>query len=1543
MKSIFTFCFFTYISIVALFAATENPRATDRGTWNLETVNTTQSAEPSDLKYFQYFDVMPDEISLKVFDDIDMSSLSDKKLYIGYGIADPHGEECKVFPKAQTGLPNDVTICLPWWRIEREYVAPNNTSASNDLFIKDLRKNTKPPIVYKTCKRYENGVTYLGGKTTCTTYFDRTISRSCWDNPEQKECYVNNCGTNLIEKCTRIDTVIGEVDKLEGATVVNNTIKQESTKHNLVTHQYQCPDSTIFDQKECTEREENLVFPYECKPASTNEDGSLNDGEYIYCDENKPEFDVSGNVSGYKGTCSDGREVTCEINSFKQTKLICQEPIMSTKIESAVREVQKTRDFTEYSVDVLSGEPDSYSADPDCVRSNTVQDSRANVINVRIRGNGQLDDDIYVIRHTIEGDFTKIYCNMQHAGANPEMSSNLKTCLNTKGISFSTNESTNLNNILTCVNDANNFGPNDVKNCLNLLGYTGPTAFTDTQISNIYDCGEFIKGGNATKIYDGVPLSCLRNSGNYSFDQVVPINNTDIVSIQQNSEMEYITGTPFASGRNHYSSTKVLIDGVEAAPDTFSSNFPHYPSNSGHLRTWDNTTATLSIMFPFAGAYELYFYNKNNVLMAKENLDINDFANMNYLTSTQLKLGKQMSLASGISENSAGREDDWVEWGGGVYGGKNSKTGSSLNSPNDEYVKNNAVDKVIVKDLLNGTIMPIKMVYPLPYPNRVFVAKLKVYENRKYRCYGSYSNPPINPNATSKYMCSTNTDWQDYKNGLTNEFSKVQQWQDEDSCTQNCRSYNTCSSLTKTVGGVSKTGFTCSYKGGENIGGDIEGNFFSSQIECNTACYTQNSCEQYADNSCVLLEEKETNKITDHTGKTVSTAKVAQYRCDTRTDVQTGCAKYNVVNRDGELEYNYLGVGYETKDFSRAFEEAATKVSMIEVGSQHIWSGWKGKCVSGKKWDFSYLSDPMTIASYAMSAYSSMNQISQWGAGVTNAAEQGIVTANETVNQLQNSVNTLKEIGASASEIAQATDALNAAQSALDQAVNAYQSAYNSTIGSLSRNWNEFKDGISSSFNSAYNNTLQYTGLDKAGEFAGNVQDNITNSLTNGYNSTVGGISDALGVDLSGIQVKPDLNLSAGSNLTNTAGAQTNLVQNGINNAGQVPNAPGILDSAKDTLKNITGIDWDASVIGNNSSFINITQGDIVMTAAQTAFVLAAPRESDYILAEKMLQSYSGINDNSSTTQAYNSCMASIGASLPNLVGWSSGEMPSDELLKPWQHPLRMTPAQLASIGTVTSQEYLKSHYMISSDSQTLGVNDVNSILIDVVAISSDAYLKATQTICMGIKVSQAASHINNENSKNSGGGLSGGDIGMMAAKMALSMVCAPCGFAVTILTDLYTNALSSINTCTSQEDALGWDLHHLKTNKFLNHGQCQLVKSYCDKKTWLLGCVRRGYEYCCYDQVTTKVFAQGLKDQLYPTGTPNSIKWASCSDITINHLKDISFNECQPGQDPYVDKCFDASRYSEFQQVLFRQASKGISIEGLTNQVMNSMAIDTE
>ncbi len=49
------------------------------------------------------------------------------------------------------------------------------------------------------------------------------------------------------------------------------------------------------------------------------------------------------------------------------------------------------------------------------------------------------------------------------------------------------------------------------------------------------------------------------------------------------------------------------------------------------------------------------------------------------------------------------------------------------------------------------------------------------------------------------------------------------------------------------------------------------------------------------------------------------------------------------------------------------------KISTYGTETLHIWSGWAGRCVYGKAWDFSFLSDPMTILSYVMAAYSSMD------------------------------------------------------------------------------------------------------------------------------------------------------------------------------------------------------------------------------------------------------------------------------------------------------------------------------------------------------------------------------------------------------------------------------------------------------------------------------------------------------------------------------------------------------------------------------------------
>lgn len=1152
---------------------------------------------------------------------------------------------------------------------------------------------------------------------------------------------------------------------------------------------------------------------------------------------------------------------------------------------------------------------------------------------------------------------------MQHAGGSVSDRDNLKSCLETKGFPnfYGTGSALEtlsgkaiLDTYLSCTNDPDVFGANTLAICLNSKGLTiGETVahnLTIQAVKDIFNCGELLKGGSATKVYNGVPMSCLRNNGSYAFDEYIGIAPTDIVTVQQNSEQEATNATPFAIGRNHYSSTEVVIDGIKVAPETSSSSYPYYPRADSHLKTWDNTTSTFSILFPFAGAYELYFYNDSNALMSYAVLDVNDFRAMASTTAKELRLGTKMALAPGISEDSgttlnANRTDPFVEWGGGVYGGRNSLTGASSQSPNDTYVKDNAVTKVVIKDLITGAITPINMVYPLPYPNRIYVAKLKVYEKRKYRCYADYSTSPIgNPNAELKHICSTNQNWTSYKNGLADSLDSVQQWTDQSLCEQNCRTINTCKQETRIVNSASTNGFTCASKGGQNIGGDIEGNFFSTNDLCEVQCYEQNTCDDYTDNQCVIVGEKLTDNITDVTGKTVSTKREVSYRCDSRTDIETGCARYEATVSSGDIEYNMGNIGYETKDFSATFEDAMTNANMLEVGTTHIWSGWSGKCVSGMKWNFDYLSDPMTIASYAMSAYSSANWMADKAAGVAAAGNEAASTTADAALKAEAAVNTAVQSGKSAAEIvALQQTALLAAQNAAEAAANA--AVINSSgLTSYANNWNSWKDSVKDTFNNAYNSMIDssstFTSINNSIEGAADAlrtamdtaQTNVTNGIANVSDAIKEGLNDAF----TAIPVDIDLGLTASENLEMIADTYEDVIARALaasneRIASKIAEEVTTAQALKQVLENYVGIVWDDYLVGGQADFFNITQGDLIVWGAQSAMTLAAPEEDDYELAYKLLQGYAGVG-NESAMQAYNSCMASIGASLPNLIGWSSANGGSAQLKKPWEHALRLTPQQLASISTVTSPEYVTSHYMIGgSEVQSIAQEDMNSILINVVAISGDAYLKASQTICMGEKASQAATQMESTNASSGGGGFK--IDAMMIAKMALSMVCPPCGFALTIIMDLYTNSLATIDTCNSEEDALQYDLDHLKTQKFLKNDQCHFVKSYCDAKGWF-GCVRTGYNYCCFDQITTRIFAEGIKEQL---GTD----WTKCNDIKINDLKDISFRECGPNESPKTDKCFPTGKYSEFQQTLFKQASKGISFDGLSEQVTSSMAID--
>lgn len=117
---------------------------------------------------------------------------------------------------------------------------------------------------------------------------------------------------------------------------------------------------------------------------------------------------------------------------------------------------------------------------------------------------------------------------------------------------------------------------------------------------------------------------------------------------------------------------------------------------------------------------------------------------------------------------------------------------------------------------------------------------------------------------------------------------------------------------------------------------------------------------------------------------------------------------------------------------------------------------------------------------------------------------------------------------------------------------------------------------------------------------------------------------------------------------------------------------------------------------------------------------------------------------------------------------------------------------------------------------------------------------------------------------------------------------------ALTILVN-YVSSFDKVNTCTNKGDAEEAGTRHEKTNQSLKHNLCHFVKveclDHCSGNSHL-GFVKplRGYHYCCYDQLLTKVLVVQLKAQL-------GRGWENCTGITLRDMNFVSFRQCTEAQ----------------------------------------------
>ena len=103
--------------------------------------------------------------------------------------------------------------------------------------------------------------------------------------------------------------------------------------------------------------------------------------------------------------------------------------------------------------------------------------------------------------------------------------------------------------------------------------------------------------------------------------------------------------------------------------------------------------------------------------------------------------------------------------------------------------------------------------------------------------------------------------------------------------------------------------------------------------------------------------------------------------------------------------------------------------------------------------------------------------------------------------------------------------------------------------------------------------------------------------------------------------------------------------------------------------------------------------------------------------------------------------------------------------------------------------------------------------------------------------------------------------------------------------------SFEDIDSCHSEDDAAMEGSRHLKTNKSLSVNLCHAIGQRCvDEWVVVGGCCMTGYDYCCYDQILTKVLVEQIKAQL-----PRD--WAHCAGISLSDLNFISFKQCTDTQ----------------------------------------------
>lgn len=301
-----------------------------------------------------------------------------------------------------------IKICAPWWRVESTFLNKNKETqiwGGKEIDLSNFLMPDVPQRVSICTQRQEpdqNEDPNATKEYQCKKYYSRTAgggnSGQCMDEPIQPACLVNECAGYIENNCKKKEELEGYKDYTWGYIVKDGVETRVKMNDQIRTYVYECPLNNPYANN-CIKREDVVVFPKECPSSRCDElraciQSKEHTPEYCretyYCEkvygDNRftPVYDGSGNIQALRAKCTMGdndpsndtiiendqiREIT-----YSQTDCVRYELIEEEKTE--IKKCLSVKNKVIYSFPASITEPDIYANDPDCVRTNNIEDAR---------------------------------------------------------------------------------------------------------------------------------------------------------------------------------------------------------------------------------------------------------------------------------------------------------------------------------------------------------------------------------------------------------------------------------------------------------------------------------------------------------------------------------------------------------------------------------------------------------------------------------------------------------------------------------------------------------------------------------------------------------------------------------------------------------------------------------------------------------------------------------------------------------------------------------------------------------------------------------------------------------------------------------------------------------------------------------------------------------------------------------------------------------------------------------------------------------------